>query len=91
ALDTSGEKECEEFIGVNEEIESVGLESLFGICSKGNSEEMAHALSSVLKEIEDAVSRASEGISKSQLIDRLRSLMSEFHHVETGAGLDSRI
>jgi FlaA1/EpsC-like NDP-sugar epimerase len=87
-LDTSGEKPFEEFAGEGEEILDVGLLRLKAVAYLPSAPGSCRAL---LRRIEAAVQRPEIKVSKEQLVEWLAELVPQFHHRETGRGLDERM
>jgi FlaA1/EpsC-like NDP-sugar epimerase len=87
-LDTSGEKLYEEFVGIGETAVELGFASLQGIlCSPGP----PGALDEVLDWLEALANGRGPPPSKSDIVRRLKTVVPELEHVETGKNLDQRM
>ena len=87
ALDTSGEKPYEEFVGVNETLLDLGHKCFAGVS-------YVPAPSGSLERLLDLVDRALSGstkIDKSGLVQAIGDVVPEFQHRETGLNLDTRM
>jgi FlaA1/EpsC-like NDP-sugar epimerase len=85
ALDTSGEKPYEEFVGEGEAAYDIGLISLCAV------RRATVNVQDFLGTIEDLVSHAESEITKGDIVAAIASAVPSFHHIETGKNLDHRM
>lgn len=87
-LDTSGEKPYEEFIGQGETDKEIGLPNLLAVnyqsCKTGSVKKFLSLLKQHLND-------SDMEIKKDEIVKWIISVVPEFHHVETGKNLDSRM
>ena len=85
--DTSGEKEYEEFIGSGEEVLESDFENFDVVkYSDFNKEELTTFVNNFNLLLQGDIS-----ISKKDLIQNVKNIVKNLHHVETGENLDSRM
>lgn len=89
ALDTSGEKSFEEFVGRDEQLINTGLLALQSIQYAPSMP--ARELSNFLRELRNYIASPRAELNKEQLIARASRILPEFGHVETGRQLDDRV
>jgi len=88
ALDTSGEKPFEEFVGVGEQTVEVDMRALTGVPYKPcHPESLARFLRQAQRWIEDPA----QPITKSLIVEAMAAVISELSHRETGRKLDDRM
>jgi FlaA1/EpsC-like NDP-sugar epimerase len=87
-LDTSGEKPYEEFFARDEVAVDVGFLTLHGVRPAPGS---AAEVTRLIAWLDDLISRPDASISKQEIVERLTSVVTDFHHRETGKNLDQRI
>jgi FlaA1/EpsC-like NDP-sugar epimerase len=87
-LDTSGEKPYEEFVGYGEETVNVGMKSLLGM--KHDSKPV-NSLISFIKYLEQILIHPEKAVTKDELAEYVKGLISNFEHIETGKSLDERM
>lgn len=87
ALDTSGEKAYEEFVGMGEALAESGLDTLSAVRHVPT-----NALTNeVIDMLEDAVGRVTGTIDKQAIVRAIESVIPTFSHRETGKSLDGRL
>ncbi|WP_041929065.1 polysaccharide biosynthesis protein [Methylorubrum extorquens] len=87
ALDTSGEKPYEEFVGSHESVRDVGLHSFEAVS-------YVPAPAGSLEALLDMVDRAMSGtapLDKGALVSAIAAVVPELRHKETGRNLDGRM
>jgi len=87
-LDTSGEKDFEEFVSDGERTLDVGFRAIEAVPYDVDPGE---ALPAFLALVERAVSEAHTPVSKANLAAAIGRVIPEFHHCETGKSLDDRL
>lgn len=87
ALDTSGEKPYEEFVGLGEEVMDSGLRTL-GAVRHLPSRALANGIMALL---EQAVSEVDGELDKRAIVAAIESAIPSFSHRETGKSLDDRL
>jgi FlaA1/EpsC-like NDP-sugar epimerase len=85
--DTSGEKEYEEFIGINERLMNSGFTN-FDVVERSdfNEEELSKFVSDFNSLLDGETS-----ISKEALVEEVKKIVRTFNHIETGETLDNRM
>jgi hypothetical protein len=88
-LDTSGEKPYEEFVGEGESVADVGFGALEAVRYRPSAEriDLVAFVDGLREFIEDSRIEA----SKASIVNRMRDVLPELHHVETPRGLDDRV
>ena len=86
-LDTSGEKEFEEFFIHSERQVDLGLDFLRAI----EHQMPKYNLDKVISEIEVGINQPELRISKNELINTFKIILQSFNHRETGFSLDQRM
>lgn len=86
-LDTSGEKPYEEFVGLGETAQQIGLSALQAVSYLPAP---AQSLSAFLTMLTDLLN-AQGTITKAQVVKAIARVIPQFHHRETGQNLDQRI
>jgi FlaA1/EpsC-like NDP-sugar epimerase len=87
--DTTGEKAYEEFVGDGERTVSLGFHELEGIPFKSSANQESRRV--FLSELEALVGDSARGLKKTDLVERMRSVLPGLAHVETGKTLDERM
>jgi FlaA1/EpsC-like NDP-sugar epimerase len=87
ALNTSGEKPFEEFVGENERITDIGFKSIEGV---SYIEPEAGTLEALFEEIENILAGKTY-MDKDTTVGKIAKVIPEFHHIETGKNLDQRM
>ncbi|MGE5361136.1 MAG: polysaccharide biosynthesis protein [Bacteroidales bacterium] len=88
ALDTSGEKPYEEFVGAGEQAIDIGMEQLQGVrATPLDGAAVAEALGTFRRAIADPTA----ALTKQDVVAILGSVIPHFSHVETGRSLDDRL
>ena len=87
-LDTSGEKEYEEFVGVGETVSDTGMQHLLCVgynpCDGGR-------MTAFLSLIQDWIRSAALPVDKSALVEAIRSVVPELNHAASDKCLDDRM
>ncbi len=87
-LDTSGEKNFEEFVGHRESAIEVGMSDLRAVRYVDT---LAGDLDGFLREVEDLLTHPSRAVSKESIVHRMNGILGELRHRETGRSLDERM
>ena len=88
ALDTSGEKAYEEFVGADEVVTDIGMSVLAGIEYRIDAAPVG--LDDFLDSIERLLSGNQQMTGKQQIVEQVGELIPEFRHIETDISLDDR-
>ncbi len=87
-LDTNGEKPFEEFVGERERVLDIAMARLKAVSYLPACPGTCQAL---LRRIESAVQEPEVKVPKEKIVEWLSELVPQFHHRETGKGLDDRM
>lgn len=87
-LDTTGEKEAEEFFGPGEVPVEVGMNDLQAIVYAGSTN---LRLATALGRMAEVVADGARPTTKQEVLDLFRAIVPEMRHVETGRYLDDRM
>jgi FlaA1/EpsC-like NDP-sugar epimerase len=87
-LDTAGEKTCEKFVGLNEEVTECGMASILAVRYRPV---VAETLADFLRSIESFVSSADSVVDKREIVEAVARVVPEFEHLERSQMLDQRM
>ena len=87
ALDTSGEKPFEEFLGSDEQEEPFGLTAVSALRHSASGRELQSLLASLARLIQGGAG----DVAKEDVVASIRSAIPTFSHKETGRSLDDRM
>jgi FlaA1/EpsC-like NDP-sugar epimerase len=86
--DTSGEKDCEEFVSIGEKTVGLGMKNILGIpyhpCDRA-------ALQNFCRDTQEWIDNPFISISKENIIGSISSIVTELSHLESGKSLDERM
>jgi FlaA1/EpsC-like NDP-sugar epimerase len=88
ALDTSGEKPYEEFVGAGESAVEIGMDRLRAVPYRRGA---AGAVAALLSRLEAALTDVAVPLDKQDIVGWIGEVVPEFRHVETGRSLDDRM
>ena len=88
ALDTSGEKPYEEFVGSGEKSIEIGMEDMLAVPYRPAP---AGAVAGFLDKAQRLVADIETNVSKEMIIEAVSEVVPELQHIERGKGLDARM
>lgn len=89
ALDTSGEKPYEEFVGEGEKAVEIGMQNLQAVPFRASRESLER-LRKFGEVVEAALNDPDAGFDKALAVRAISEILPEFAHIETGKTLDER-
>lgn len=88
ALDTSGEKPFEEFVGNGEESQEIGLKNLLSV---RHVPAAPGVLKTWLENMSQIMAATRQSVSRQQLAEEIGRVLPEFHHIASAKSLDQRL